>query len=287
LFVSRAATAADPDRVEWSLDWQRVRPWQVAGTFVLVLTDVGIQLWATTPTEARFRGTNFFDDWARDALKGRSLSTQANAESLSDVFFYGSVLVPFVVDASFGALALHQNSDVAVQMLAIDLQSFAFAGLFTISAEKLAGRARPYMRDCGPDGLVRDATGRAFHTCGIEGNRSFFAGHPAAATTAAGLVCVHHQHLPLFGGGLADLGPCLVMIGVAGILRMVADDHWATDVLLGWSVGAFSGYVLPSLLHYGFGKGRPLAEIRTSGLDLVPTLMPVHGGAGLGAVGTF
>ncbi len=44
------------------------------------------------------------------------------------------------------------------------------------------------------------------------------------------------------------------MIGVAGsngILRMVADDHGATDVLLGWSVGAFSGYVCPLFFTTG------------------------------------
>jgi len=68
---------------------------------------------------------------------------------------------------------------------------------------------------------------------------------------------------------------------------MVTDDHWGTDVLLGWTVGAVSGYVVPSLLHYGFGKGRALGEIRTSGLDLVPTVMPFNRGAGFGAVGTF
>ena len=80
----------------------------------------------------------------------------------------------------------------------------------------------------------------------------------------AALTCVHHQHLPLYGGGFANLAPCLVMMGVAattGVLRLVYDEHWASDVITGWAVGAASGYVLPSLLHYGFGAGPVVPEI--------------------------
>ena len=37
----------------------------------------------------------------------------------------------------------------------------------------------------------------------------------------------------------------------------MADNHYATDVLAGAAVGAFSGFILPRLLHYGFGDGEP------------------------------
>src|SRR5207253_5621614 len=53
----------------------------------------------------------------------------------------------------------------------------------------------------------------------------FYSGHAAATATSAGLTCAHHQHLPLYGGGLADLVPCLVMSGVSivtGISRIGA-----------------------------------------------------------------
>jgi hypothetical protein len=53
-------------------------------------------------------------------------------------------------------------------------------------------------------------------TCGTGNDfRSFYSGHATATATTASLVCVHHQHLPLFGGGFADLVPCLIMIGVS------------------------------------------------------------------------
>jgi membrane-associated phospholipid phosphatase len=285
-----AAHAADPDRVEWSPDWPRVRPWEIAGTFSLIAADVAIQLWVPTPHTSRFADGNFLDEWARDTLKAPSIAAQRTASSWSDGLFYGSVLVPFVVDFYFGALSIHQNSDVAMQMLAIDLQSFAMAGFFTISAEKL-GRERPYAQDCASDGTVRDRSGHVVHRCDVSVRQSFVSGHTVAATTAAGLVCVHHQHLPLFGGGAGDLAACLSMVGVAGatgVLRIVSDEHWATDVLLGWTIGAFSGYVLPSVLHYGFGSGRALAQARTANVQWLPTVMAVDGGGALiGAVGTF
>ena len=106
----------------------------------------------------------------------------------------------------------------------------------------------------------------------------------------AGLTCVHHQHLPLYGGGVADLAPCLAMIGVSlgtGVARIMGDRHWASDVLTGWTVGALSGYVLPSVLHYGFGGGRPMGEMRVGGARIVPTLLAQVGGAGFGVVGSY
>jgi membrane-associated phospholipid phosphatase len=41
-----------------------------------------------------------------------------------------------------------------------------------------------------------------------------------------------------------------------GISRIIVDAHYATDTLAGITVGALSGWLLPELLHYGFG-GRP------------------------------
>jgi len=288
--LSGRAHAADPDRVEWSPDWPRVRPWEVAAAFSLIAADVAIKLWVPTPSTPRFADGNFLDDWGRNTFKLHSVASQAAAISWSDGLFYGAVLVPFVVDFYFGALSIHQRSDVAMQMLAIDLESFATAGFLAISAQKL-GRERPYGQDCATDGTVRDRSGRIVHRCDGSVRQSFVSGHTAAATAAAGLVCAHHQHLPLFGGGAADLAACLSMVGIAGatgLLRVAGDEHWATDVLLGWAVGAFSGYVLPSILHYGFGSGHALVQAGSSYIDLLPTVMAVDGGgAQIGAVGTF
>src|SRR5208337_565619 len=113
--------------------------------------------------------------------------------------------------------------DVAVQMLVMNMESLGFSGIISLSAEHFVGRARPYIQDCR-NGKVYDSAGNVLQTCGLSNdNRSFFSGHVAAVTTMAGLTCAHHQHLPLYGGGFADLAPCLFMMTAAattGMLRL-------------------------------------------------------------------
>jgi membrane-associated phospholipid phosphatase len=87
--------------------------------------------------------------------------------------------------------------------------------------------------------------------------KSFFSGHSAATMTSAGLTCLTHQRMSLFGGGAGDVAPCVLMVGVSlatGVTRLVADMHWFSDVVIGWSIGALAGYVLPAALHYGFSN---------------------------------
>jgi hypothetical protein len=285
------ARAADPAKVEWSEDWRPVRPWEVGAAASLTVGDTLFETYVPLPTHASWNSGILFDDWARGVFRGKTASVQSTASTLSDIFYKGGAFVPFVMDDWFAAAGLHQNGELATRLLVIDFESLGFAGLVSLAAEHSVGRARPYTRSCGPDGHVRDSTGDIIQTCGGDNDyRSFFSGHSTATSTVASLVCLHHQHLPLFGGGFADLLPCLAMIGVAGaegILRLVYDEHWASDVIIGWMDGVFSGYVLPSLLHFGFRSGRPLGEMRAGSLDAFPTLRPYPGGAGVGLLGTF
>jgi membrane-associated phospholipid phosphatase len=187
---------------------------------------------------------------------------------------------------------VHENAEVAAQMLVINMQSLGVSGLVSLLAEHTVGRARPYVQDCDANGNIHDASGALMpsHCGGPNDNRSFFSGHVAAVSTMAGLTCAHHQHLPLYGGGFADLAPCLVMIAAAsatGVLRLVYDEHWASDILVGWAVGGVSGYVLPSLLHYGFGGGRPLGSVETAEFTLAPVVNATPGGATVGVMIVF
>jgi membrane-associated phospholipid phosphatase len=56
---------------------------------------------------------------------------------------------------------------------------------------------------------------------------------------------------------------------------VMSDSHWPTDVALGSTVGAVSGFLVPRLLHYGFGAPTsarvaigPLLTPTTRGLSL-------------------
>jgi membrane-associated phospholipid phosphatase len=291
MLFTNAAWATDPDRVEWSPDWRRVHV--VEGLNVVALTFASIEIdnqW-TPKRHPSWTGGILFDDAVRNALRGRTATTQQRASDLSDYLYRGGVLAPYVVDVFLTTLSIHQNADVALQMLLINLQSLGITGVASLATEHAVGRARPYTRDCGPDGTVRDAAGRVMNVCGGDGdNTSFFSGHSSATATMAGLTCVHHQHLPLYGGGVADLAPCVVMIGASlttGVARVVADKHYASDVIVGWGVGALSGYVLPSVMHYGFGHGKALGQIDVGGAHMLPVPQANAGGAGFALVGSF
>ena len=95
-----------------------------------------------------------------------------------------------------------------------------------------------------------------------------------AAFTGAGLTCVHHQHLEIYGG-LGDPLACAGALAAApwvGVSRVTTKNHYFSDVVAGAALGIGSGYLLP---HYGFGTSAP--ENDTSVL-----LMPFSDGSHLG-----
>jgi membrane-associated phospholipid phosphatase len=292
LLGSTRARAADPDRVEWSPEWPRFRLVEALDTVALGAAAIALATTSKAPTHASWTGGVLFDSAIRDALRSQSASGQQRAADVSQWLYLGGVIVPNIIDLWVVALGVHQNPEVAAQMTLINMQSFGLAGVLSLGAEFNVGRARPYVGGCRADGTVRDPSGHILPgaCAAAETYQSFYSGHAAATATMAGLTCAHHQHLPLYGGGVADLAPCLVTIGVSigtGLTRIMADRHWSSDVIVGWSVGALSGYVLPSVLHYGFGGGRPIGEMKVGGARLVPTPLAFAGGAGLAVMGSY
>ncbi len=293
LLAAPRVLAADPDKVEWSPDWPRVRWTEVATVVGLTVGSYVINAAWTPPDHATWNGPILFDKAIRNLIKGRTYAVQEFASNMSDDLYKSAVLAPYIVDVFFASLSVHENADVALQMLLIDMQSLGLTGVLTLATEHAVGRARPYVRDCRADGSVVDASGKPLlNGCGTQEDfQSFYSGHTAATATMAALTCVHHQHLPLYGDGpLNDIAPCAVMITASlatGVTRMIADRHWASDVLLGAGIGAFSGYVLPSMMHYGFGSGRPIGEVSVGGLKMVPFPTAYVGGGGLGLAGIF
>ncbi len=291
MLSASAAQAQQEERVEWSKSWPRIRVWEAANILVL---SVGSGIIHSTPVaeEARWSTPILFDKPLRNLLKSNDREVQRQAALISDFFYRGVVLAPYVIDNYIVAMGVHESADVALEMTLINLQALGMAGVFSLGAEHAIGRSRPYVRDCGPEKKGPDKVG--FNTCGgIADNQAFPSGHTAAAFTMAALTCVHHQHLPLYGGGVPDALACATMTAAAtttGILRLVSDRHWATDVLAGAAVGIVSGYILPSWLHYGFGKSKPKessAIFKTSYGYVAPYPQVYPGGAGVGLSGAF
>jgi len=68
------------------------------------------------------------------------------------------------------------------------------------------------------------------------------------AFTAASVLCVQHSRLSLYGGADAVVCPgALAIAATTSLLRIVADRHWATDVIGGAILGSAVGAVVSSV----------------------------------------
>lgn len=238
--------ARETQPLAWREEWPRFRPSEYAVTSVFAALDIAVLL-LKSPENAHFTGGILFDDPVRDFARARSKSARTTAAQISDVLYPVMVAYPIVVDALITTMLVHGNYDVGFQELMIDLQSLAVTSLFTLAPEKLAGRERPDAIGCAsdPNYDARCGTPKLYV--------SLLSGHTSTTVTTAGLICAHHAHLQLYGSELADRAACYGSIAIAattGVLRLVSDAHWATDVLSGAIVGFISGYVLPMTLHY-------------------------------------
>lgn len=280
--LSTPAAADPPQRLEWKDGWRRFDWPDYVGTVAAVGGTVALSF--TPFRQDGFRQGLLFDDAVRDAFVGKSRAARDKARVVGDMFFRAAMVYPFIVDTVAVAWVAHGSPDVALQMFLINAQAFGVGTMLTLSTEHAFGRARPSTTPC-------DASSR-YETFCNGGDRfgSFVSGHTAIAATSAALMCAHHQHLPLYGGGWPDALACIAGIGAAttvGVARLVNDRHWATDVLAGSAIGAFAGYVLPNWLYYGFGDTRSAAPLgRTQGAfgstwTAYPWATPAGGGAGM------
>jgi membrane-associated phospholipid phosphatase len=286
------AWASDPPSVVWRDEWPRFSTAEGVFTAGFALQSASTLLLYPDP-EPNWRGGILYDNALRGLLRSDSRSGREAASSWSDAFYYSLAVYPTLVDVVIVADHVHHAPDVAGEMMAINLEAYALAGAISLTAQQV-GRVRPLSDEC-----ARDAAYGKKCSDPADLNSSFLSGHTAIAFTSAGLTCAHHQHLPLYGGGAPDLLACLSALSLAsatGALRVMSDNHYATDVTLGMGVGLLAGYVMPSVLHYGFGSGPPrsttlLPTFRTgSGATatnwlLAPTLNP--GLKGVALIGTF
>lgn len=241
---------SDSPRLLWNDHWERFSVPEYVATTLLIATDVVLLTLVSTPHNARFRGGALFDDSIRDALVAETFDGRRRASKISDFIYIPLALYPLFVDAGVMAGVVHGSSDVAIQLALINLQSLVLAGVVAVTTERVVGRERPAGEECSRDPGYDPGcgTGRL--------NVSFLSGHSAITFASASLVCTSHAHLPLYGGGIADAAACVGGMSLAttsAVLRIVADAHYATDVLAGALVGLLSGYLVPSILHYGFG----------------------------------
>lgn len=240
----------EPNPVRWKDEWHRVRPWQYPTTVGLTAFGFAARFAFDDP-EPNWKGTIGIDQDILDAIAVRDDPWRQNVIAISDITFVGSIVYR-AIDSTMVPGYFNRNWDVAWQMSWIDAQAFGTIAAVLWGTQLYVGRVRPAGANC-------DDPDRPGNLCNIESAeyaRSFIAGHPATAIAAAGLTCLHHGHMPLYGGGLGDKIACGVMIGNAAVnsaTRVMSEHHYPSDLLFGAVLGLTAGWVLPTALHYGWG----------------------------------
>ncbi|MCC7539957.1 MAG: phosphatase PAP2 family protein [Deltaproteobacteria bacterium] len=280
------AAAAPRRRVVWNEAWPRVRVWEYVASGVSYTGVLALEL-SGRPIEANWEGNFLLDFAVRDAVGTRDPDAVSAWALVSDIPYFISLAYP-TLDALVVAGLVWGDWDVAWQMIAMGLEAYAVTIPLIFVTQYFVHRERPYSRFCDSEDPHAD--------CGTsQETQSFPSGHVALASTAAGLTCAHHSRLPLYGGGAGDVTACVTSIGAAvltGVARIAVDSHYLTDVLVGLGIGAFAGYAVPVLLHYGMRTGqaapRPAtARARRAGVRLA--VLPLMRGDTLGvaAFGTL
>lgn len=256
-----------------------------AANFVITAVGGGLTLGAAIVKPSathKLNGGLLFDDDVRDALRAKRLANRYIFRDASDVGLSLAVSWPFAADALTAAWWYRGSRETAQEMALINLETLAITGALQGTTNVLVSRERPFGPGCGEGELPSDAIDckNSFHY------RSFFSGHSAFSFTGAALICVHHMKNELLGApwdALSCAGGYAVAATTA-TFRVVADVHYASDILLGAAVGTLVGYSVP-LLHYRRVVGSSGRASVTQPTQLQLNLVPSPGG--IGVMGIF
>ena len=193
---------------------------------------------------------NFLDKWVAG-------NHSEDANNFSDIPFAVSFGTPLLL------LLDDETNDHSAQVAGLYIESLATtASLYTMTAA-FVNRSRPYVYDeSGDTPLERRISN--------NGQRSFYSGHVAAAATATFFTAkVYTDFNPDAKGKFWIWAGAAAIPATVGYYRLQAGQHFFTDVLLGYGLGAVTGYFVPELHK---------VENRT--IEIVPS-------AGMSATGDF
>jgi membrane-associated phospholipid phosphatase len=179
------------------------------------------------------------------------------ADKASYIPFYASFAAPIVM------LLDKNESKKAGQILVLFTESMAITGaMFSISAGGVQ-RARP---------LVYSSSAPLEKRMDSDSQRAFYAGHTAATATATFFLAkVFQDFNPDSKAKPYVWAAAAVVPAVVGYLRLEAGQHFLSDNLLGYALGAGVGILVPQLHK----------KSASSSLSLSPSINPNYKGATL------
>lgn len=241
---SKPGYPAPPPASLWKREWPTFSRLEGVAT-VAAGAGTGVLFLLKPPEDARWQGGILFDDRVRRGLRLDSANARLRVAQWGDIPYYASPVIPLVLDPLVSAWLVHGDTKAAVNLTMVGLEAFSYAGLLSFVSTRASVRERPDSTEClrthdNPDECERDT-------------ESFYSGHTTIAAASAGIVCANHRAMPLWGSRAADIGACaLATTGAVagGVTRILADRHYATDVITGFGIGFGIGYAVPTLLHY-------------------------------------
>ena len=180
---------------------------------------------------------NGVDRWGRSSLRWRD-PRKAQFDSGVTAF----LLEPAFATVDMVVAAAADNADRAFPADLLIITEAVAVSTFLNQATKLAfARERPFVH-----AMAREERPRA--AVPSDNNVSFYSGHTAmtfSLATAAGTVATlrGYRLMPLVWGTLVPLA------AATGYLRVGADKHYVTDVVVGAVLGSAAGVLLPLLWH--------------------------------------
>ena len=247
--VGESQTEPEPEsRLTWVPAWPRFRAVGYALTAASVAGALGATFLIPYPEEPRWVGGIFVDTVARRYLRARQGGLRDAIRYASDLTLVASLLHTGLIDGIVIPGA-EGSWNVAWQLTLMNAQALSLNILVATLLFKAAARARPTYAGC-------EADRTSDPLCDTGEFASFPSSHTSTAFTAAGLTCIHHANLPLYGGPPLDAAACagsIVLATATGLFRVMGDRHHLSDVFLGAAFGFSLGYLYPWFLHYQYG----------------------------------
>ncbi len=189
-----------------------------------------------------WRGGIVLDEPARDGLRVRTPEGRETAAAVSDALLSATILSTAALSLA-GPLA-RGDAQLAGEASTLHLLSLALTVTLGDLAKRTVGRARPFERACRE-------TPSAPGCESPDTFASFYSLHAGIAFTSAGFSCGMGTSHSLSGDPVADAAFCGVSLAFAaatGLLRIAADRHYLSDVIVGAIVGFLIGYAVPLAL---------------------------------------
>lgn len=189
---------------------------------------------------------NSFDRWAVDVYN-------PDAEKPSDAFFYASMPLPLV---------LMFDKDIRKDALKVGLlylEAMGITGVFYTGSNYYVNRYRPlaYNPDVPMD--IRREGGST---------NSFIAGHPALVATSTFFTAkVFSDYNPDSKLKYVFWGAAIASTGATAYLRHRAGKHFPSDLIVGTSIGALSGILVPHFHKNKLFKNPNISITPFSGLS--------------------